>query len=82
LLLALIDKKENPLVMAQNHGKDRETALQFLEILMITAEKNLNTNQNLGKVLKNLGKTYTGIKLTNVNVRFALENLLLNLSSS
>jgi DNA polymerase III delta prime subunit len=82
LLLAILENKENPLVIAQNHGKDRETALRFLEILMITAEKNLNTNPKFSKVLKKLGKTYMLIKSTNVNVRFALENLLLNLYSN
>lgn len=73
------------LKIAQDNGKDRQTALQFLEKLILsvnnTVEKGnakLNSNELL-KISKNLQKTYTIIKSTNVNPRFALENLFLNL---
>jgi len=52
-------------------------ALEFLEGLIISLDKNLGS-ENL-QILKALQKTYTIIKTTNVNPRFALENLLLNL---
>jgi len=79
LLQSIIEGKENPLVVAQNNSKDRETALQFLENLIIAAENNINNNYRLGSTLKKLQKTYTVIKSTNVNIRFSLENLFLNL---
>lgn len=69
----------NALVIAQNYSKDRETALQFLESLIISVHQNLENDKKLGRVLKKLQKTHTIIKTTNVNVRFALENLFLNL---
>ena len=74
----------NALIIAQDFSKDRETALKFLERLIITAEDMLDTESDfslkeLHKILSNLQKTYTTIKTTNVNVRFALENLFLNL---
>jgi DNA polymerase III delta prime subunit len=65
------------LKLAENYGKDREVALEFLEGLIISLDKNLGS-ENL-QILKALQKTYTIIKTTNVNPRFALENLLLNL---
>jgi len=88
-LQIIVDLKSNDngkaLVIAQNNSKDRETALLFLENLIISVHENLNneqlalTNKELVKILKNLQKTYTIIKSTNVAPRFALENLLLNL---
>ena len=69
----------NALVIAQNYSKDRETALDFLESLIISVHQNLGNDKKLGRVLKKLQKTHTIIKTTNVNVRFALENLFLNL---
>lgn len=73
------------LLIAQYDSKDREVALQFLENLIISAHdalENKNTElstKDLEKILKSLQKTYTTIKTTNVAVRFALENLFLNL---
>jgi DNA polymerase III gamma/tau subunit len=73
------------LLIAQNNSKDRETALQFLESLIISVHSVLDnkntelTTKNLQKILKSLQKTYTIIKTTNVSPRFALENLFLNL---
>ena len=69
----------NALVIAQNYSKDKETALDFLESLIISVHQNLGNDKKLGRVLKKLQKTHTIIKTTNVNVRFALENLFLNL---
>ncbi len=79
LLNQILDGDVNPLVIAQGNGKDKQTALNFLEGLIIAADKNLSLNPNLAKVLKKIQKTYSLIKSTNVNVRFALENLFLNL---
>jgi DNA polymerase III subunit delta' len=79
LLESLIKRHENPLLIAQTYGKDRETALKFLENLIITVEENLNERPVFGKFIKKLQETYTIIKTTNVNVRFALENLLLSI---
>ena len=67
------------LKIAQDYSKDKITALSFLENLMASVHKNLRADKSLGKNLKNIQKTYTIIKTTNVNVRFALENLFLNL---
>jgi DNA polymerase-3 subunit delta' len=79
LLDQIKDKTINPLIIAQDHGKDKETALFFLEKLISVLETNLVKNPTQGKILKNLQKSYTLIKTTNTNVRFALENLFLNL---
>jgi DNA polymerase III gamma/tau subunit len=64
------------LKIAQSYGKDRETALQFLEGLIISLHTNLET-ENL-QILKSLQKTYNIIKTINVAPRFALENLFLS----
>ena len=70
---------------AQNYGKTREDALDFLENLTIAVhsimgKKNEDFSQKeIGKILTQVQKFYTFIKTTNVNVRFALENLFLNL---
>lgn len=78
-LLLSANNISNALRIAQDFSKDKETALQFLESLIISTHQNLNDDKETGKVLKNLQKTHTIIKTTNVNVRFALENLFLNL---
>jgi DNA polymerase III gamma/tau subunit len=83
-ILSSLRFPSNALIIAQDFSKDRQTALQFLEGLIITSEQSLNssfdfTPKDLQKILKDLQKTYTIIKTTNVNVRFALENLFLNL---
>jgi DNA polymerase III delta prime subunit len=73
------------LVIAQNNSKNKESALLFLEDLLISAHHVLERGNNeipakdLQKILKNLQKAYTLIKTTNVTPRFALENLFLNL---
>ena len=84
LLSSVKNNYSRALVLAQNNSKDKEFALLFLEKLIISCEKNLNNNgdfslQDLGKILKKLQTTYTIIKTANVNTRFALENLFLNL---
>jgi DNA polymerase III gamma/tau subunit len=73
------DRISSALLIAQDYSKDRETALDFLENLTIAAHENLETEKSFGKILKNLQSTYNNIKGTNVNIRFALENLFLNL---
>ena len=80
--------KNNPVgkgfLYAQNNGKGREEALEFLENLIITAHNLIgNENENFSspeiqKMLLQMQKTYTIIKTTNINVRFALENLFLD----
>jgi DNA polymerase III gamma/tau subunit len=88
IIYGLKNKKSSTLLIAQNNSKDKETALQFLENLIISIHsvlKNKNSelsDKDLSKTLKNLQKTYTIIKTTNVAPRFALENLFLNLFSS
>jgi len=75
----------NALVLAQNNSKNKEAALLFLEDLLISAHHALEkgnseiTTGDLQKTLRSLQKTYALIKSTNVNPRFALENLFLNL---
>ena len=73
------DRISNALLIAQDYSKDKDEALTFLENLILTLDKNLENNKNSGKILKDLQKTYTIIKTTNVNIRLALENLFLNL---
>lgn len=82
----------NALLLAQNSSKNKESALLFLEDLLISAHHALEGGnrdsenrdgeipaEDLQKTLRSLQKTYTLIKSTNVNPRFALENLFLNL---
>jgi DNA polymerase III gamma/tau subunit len=64
------------LKIAGDYGKDREVALAFLEGLIISLHTKLES-ENL-QILKDLQKTYTIIKTTNVAPRLALENLFLN----
>lgn len=78
------DKIGNALVLAQDNSKTKEDALLFLEGLIITThdligkDKDFN-DKEIAKMLKDFQKFYTIIKTTNVNARFALENLFLNL---
>lgn len=71
----------NALILAQDFGKNREDALSFLEGLIISLHGNLREVEGAAKALRKLQNTYTTIKGTNVNVRFALENLFLSLFS-
>lgn len=84
----LKELKENKigaaLFFAQENGKTKESALSFLEGLINASNILIGNNDNFSdkeitKMLKDFQKFYTIIKTTNVNVRFALENLLLNL---
>jgi DNA polymerase-3 subunit delta' len=70
---------KSTLYFAQEKGKSREEALSFLEDLMITSEKNLEKENRFSFLLKELQKTHTIIKTTNISPRFALENLFLSL---
>jgi DNA polymerase III gamma/tau subunit len=70
---------KNSFYLAQEKGKSREVALNFLEELIITCEKNLEKEKKFGKIIKEIQKTFTIIKSTNISPRFALENLFLSL---
>jgi DNA polymerase III delta prime subunit len=67
--------------LAQDNSKDKETALQFIEGLILSSESILKTSpkRELAGAIKLMQKTYTEIKSTNANLRLAIENLLLNL---
>lgn len=76
------------LKIAQDHGKTKEEAANFLENMILTSRqmliKNINTSPedktlNLKNILLSLQKTYTIMKTTNVNPRLALEKLFLDL---
>lgn len=71
------------LKMAQDLSKDKETALQFIEKLIITArEKMINNEKGRGEYKKNievLNKYYNEIKKSNVNLRLGLENMFLDI---
>lgn len=84
LLLLKKDKIANALTLAQDNSKTKEDALAFLQGLTITAHSLIGQNNDFSdkeitKMLKDFQKFYTIIKSTNVNVRFALENLFLNI---
>jgi DNA polymerase III gamma/tau subunit len=72
------------LKIAQDNGKDREMALEFLERLIISLHTNLEnkngelSNEEFLRILKALQNTYTIVKTTNVAPRLALENLFLS----
>lgn len=78
-ILNQIQNRESLLKIAQDNAKTREEALNFLENLMELTEENLQNDKSFALLLKNMQKTYTIIKTTNVSPRFALENLFLNL---
>ncbi len=66
--------------LAQDKSKDKETALRFVEGLILSAENILKTspsNESAGAI-KLMQKTYTEIKSTNSNLRLAIENLVLS----
>ena len=73
--------------LAQEFGKSREEAISWLEKMIIILRKNIIEEinedtafeQNKIKILQKMQDTYTIIKTTNINQRFALENLFLNL---
>jgi len=69
------------LKLAEDHSKDKETALRFIEGLILSTENVLRTSpkKDLADAIKLMQKTYTEIKTTNANLRLAMENLLLNL---
>ena len=79
-------KISDALVIASNNSRDKETALSFLENLITVMDNNIDkgmfTHTESKNILKKLQKAYTIIKSTNVNLRFALENLFLDLISA
>ena len=68
------------LKLAETYSKDKETALQFLEGMILASESLLRENPQLLKAAQLLQKTYSGVKNTNANLRLAMEYLLLNLA--
>lgn len=66
-------------LVAQNNSKTKEEALIFLENLIISVHKDLEKYGKKEELIERLQRTYADIKTTNINVRFALENLFLNL---
>ncbi len=86
-ILSIFKKQDigTALVISQNNSKDRETALIFLHSLIINTHELLEdsnkefTASELKRILKNLQKTYTIIKNTNISPRLALEKLFLDL---
>ncbi|MCL6096129.1 MAG: hypothetical protein M1444_00385 [Patescibacteria group bacterium] len=82
ILLSLKNKGVGErLRLAQDNSKDKETALQFVEGLILACEVLLRGSQDkdLASAIQLMQKTYTGIKNTNANLRLAVENLVLNL---
>lgn len=71
------DKIGNGMLLAQDYGKNKEEALEFLKNFIVIIHGDLNKEN--AKILKKMQKTYTTIKTTNASVRLALENLFLNL---
>ena len=72
---------------SEDNGKNREEAIVWLEKMIIILRKNIIEEinkdtafeQNKIKILQKMQDTYTIIKTTNVNQRFALENLFLSI---
>ncbi|MCL5435146.1 MAG: hypothetical protein M1405_02040 [Patescibacteria group bacterium] len=71
------------LKLAQDNSKYKETALRFVEGLILASEVPLrgSKDKELASAIQLMQKTYTGIKTTNANLRLSMENLLLNLFS-
>lgn len=77
------------LLLAQNMSKNKDDAANWIRHMIVTTRKILiehvadnNTSYSTSQLLKylrELQKTHTLIKTTNVNVRLAMENLLLTL---
>ncbi|MBI2622347.1 hypothetical protein HYW66_01795 [Candidatus Microgenomates bacterium] len=70
------------LKLAEDVGKNREEAAAWLEKMIIFIRQKLagnHSNPNYLNFLKSFQKTHTLLSTTNVNPRFALENLFLSL---
>lgn len=73
--------------LAQDFGKSREESIIWLEKMIIILRKNIIEQinkdtafaKNRIKILQKMQDTYTIIKTTNINQRFALENLFLSI---
>ncbi len=67
--------------LAQDKSKDKETALRFVEGLILSAESILKTSpsKELVGTIRLMQKTYTEIKTTNANLRLSVENFVLSL---
>lgn len=76
------------LKLAQDFGKNREEAAQWLEMVIAgmrkemlkrIKENNSKDSENIIKIIKKLEVGYYAVKNTNVNQRFILENTLLSI---
>src|SRR3989344_8254921 len=67
------------LKLAQDFGKSREEAIVWIEKMIEEINEDTAFEQNKIKILQKMQETYTIIKTTNVNQRFALENLFLSI---
>ena len=71
------------LKLAQDYSKDKETALRFLEKLIVVARfKMISEQESRGeykRTIETLNKYYKEIKQSNVNLRLGLENLFLEI---
>lgn len=67
--------------IAEEFGKTRQEALNFLESQIISYRKELikNPTSDVGVIIKKLQKAYNIVNTTNVSPRFTLENLFLEL---
>jgi hypothetical protein len=82
ILLSLKDASVgDKLKLAQDNSRDKESALGFIEGLILASELLLKNSKDkeLVKAIGLMQKTYNGIKTTNGNLRLAVENLVLNL---
>ena len=71
------------LKLAQDLAKDRQTALNFMENLIIAARFKMiigdKKSLEYKKIIEILQKYYKEIKQSNVNLRLGLENLFLEI---
>ena len=82
ILLSLRDSGVGDrLKLAQERSKDKETALLFIEGLILASEALLRNSKDkkFAGTIQFMQKTYTEIKSTNATLRLSLENLLLSL---
>ena len=85
ILEALLAGKGDGLKLSQTMSKDKETALTFLEKLILYTRQKLLADPSAASLLHFITAfqhTYTLLATTNINPRFALEILFLNLSDT
>ena len=69
------------LEIASKYGKDKETAMEFVQQIVMTASEmaKKENSKNYLSLLKNMNEAYSTLKYANVNPRFVLENFLLEI---